>query len=286
MTTAEQGASSFGKPQLPSRRMTIPKRSNPFTAACETVGEIGVFGLSVLREMPKAIAVYPSEVLRQAAIVVRSSSLIIWFMMFIIGAEIGLQGHYVLGQVGADGYTGVFVAVGVLKATSATMWGWVLSAKIGCGYVAEIGSMRISDEIDALDVMGFRSRAFLVGTRLWALWIAAPFLFVTGVLCDFFGSWLTAEPMLQSTSPGQYSDVVWSFQTPGDLLTATIWAIFLGTIIVIVGCFYGYNSSGGPVGVGKNTAKSMVVNMIVVSACAAILYQLFFGTTIATPIAN
>jgi phospholipid/cholesterol/gamma-HCH transport system permease protein len=286
MTVTDPSPPPMSPDALPSRRMRIPKRPNPIAATCKTVGDIGWFALAVLKQMPAAIGLYPSEVLRQAAVLVRSSALIIWFMMWIIGTEIGLQGHYVLGQVGADGYVGVFVAVGSLKATSATMWGWVLSAKVGCGYVAEIGSMRISDEVDALEVMGVHSRAYLVGTRLWAMWITAPFLFVTGVGFQFFGAWLTAEPMLQSTSPGQYADVVWSFQTPIDLLAALTWAIFLGSIVVIVGCFYGYTSSGGPVGVGLSTAKSMVVNMIIVSACAVILYQFFFGTNIGTPIAN
>lgn len=71
-----------------------------------------------------------------------------------------------------------------------------------------------------------------------------------------------------------------------DLLYALIWAVLLSTLVVLVGCFYGYTASGGPVGVGRNTAKSMMVNMIIVSGAAAILYQLFFGTSIQTPIAN
>jgi phospholipid/cholesterol/gamma-HCH transport system permease protein len=166
------------------------------------------------------------------------------------------------------------------------MWGWILAAKVGCGYVAEIGSMRISDEIDALEVMGVHSRAYLAGTRLWAMWIAAPFLFLVGEGCQFVGSWLVVQPMLETTSPGGYSNIFWSFQTPVDLLYALIWAMLLATLVVIVGCFYGYTASGGPVGVGRNTAKSMMVNMIIVSGAAAILYQLFFGTTIQTPIAN
>ncbi|MBQ0923529.1 ABC transporter permease [Saccharopolyspora endophytica] len=236
--------------------------------------------------MPLAIAIYLSESIRQAAILIRSSSLVIWFMMFAIGCEVGLQGHYILDQVGASDYVGVFNAVGDLKATSATMWGWVLAAKVGCGFVAEIGSMRISDEIDALEVMGIHSRAYLAGTRLWAMWIVAPFLFITGVGCQNVGSWLVSQVMLDTTSPGAYSNIFWSFQAPVDLLYALLWAVFLGTIIVLVGCYYGYTSSGGPVGVGVNTAKSMMVNMIIVSAAAAILYQFFFGTTIQTPIAN
>lgn len=256
------------------------------SATCGTVGHISFFGGHVLTEMPAAIGLYLSEVIRQAAILIKSSSLVIWFMMFAIGCEVGLQGHYILDQVGAADYAGVFNSVGDLKATAATMWGWILAAKVGCGYVAEIGSMRISDEIDALEVMGIHSRAYLAGARLWAMWIAAPFLFLTGLGCQNVGSWLVTQAMLDTTSPGSYSNIFWSFQAPVDVVYSLMWAILLGSIIAIVGCYYGYTSSGGPVGVGVNTAKSMMVNMIVVSAAAAILYQLFFGTTLQTPIAN
>jgi phospholipid/cholesterol/gamma-HCH transport system permease protein len=267
-------------------RTAPPKPRNVISAACQTVGDIAWFGFRVLAEIPLTLGLYFSEVVRQAAILVRSSGIIIWFMMFAIGAETGLQGHYILDQVGASGYVGVFTAVGDLKADSTSMWGWILAAKVGCGYVAEIGSMRISDEIDALEVMGVHSRAYLAGTRLWAMWIAAPFLFLVGEGCQFVGSWLVVQPMLETTSPGGYSSIFWSFQTPVDLLYALIWAMLLATLVVIVGCFYGYTASGGPVGVGRNTAKSMMVNMIIVSGAAAILYQFFFGTTIQTPIAN
>lgn len=252
----------------------------------ETTGNLFVFGVRVFKEMPLAIGLYFSEIIRQSAILIRSSSLVIWFMMFAIGGETGLQGHYILDQVGAADYVGVFNSVGVLKADNTSMWGWILAAKVGCGYVAELGSMRISDEVDALEVMGFHSRAYLAGTRLWAMWITAPFLFLTGLGCAYVGSWGVSQVMLTSTSPGSYSNIFWSFQSPVDLLYALIWAMLLATLVVVVGCYYGYTASGGPVGVGVNTAKSMMVNMIIVSAAAAILYQLFFGTTIQTPIAN
>ncbi|TKA01041.1 ABC transporter permease [Actinacidiphila oryziradicis] len=268
-------------------RVTVStKTPNALIAACETVGKIAWFGLRVVIDVPLTVRFYLSEIIRQAAILIRSSGLIIWMMMFAIGAETGLQGHYILDQVGASGYVGVFTAIGDLKADSTSMWGWILAAKVGCGYVAELGSMRISDEVDALEVMGVHSRAYLAGSRLVAMWISAPFLFVVGEGIQYFGSWVVVQPMLQTTSPGGYSNIFWSFQTPLDLLYALIWAQLLGTLVVIVGCFYGYTASGGPVDVGRNTAKSMMVNMIVVSACAVTLYQLFFGTNIQTPIGN
>ncbi|HWE90086.1 MAG TPA: ABC transporter permease [Pseudonocardiaceae bacterium] len=274
-----------GPPAIRSRPAR-PKPRNVLYVMFETLGDISWFGFRVLAEAPLTLGLYFSEVIRQAAILVRSSGVIIWFMMFAIGAETGLQGHYILDQVGASGYVGVFTAVGDLKADTTSMWGWILAAKVGCGYVAEIGSMRITDEIDALEVMGVHSRAYLAGSRLWAMWISAPFLFLAGEGCQYVGSWLVAQVMLQTTSPGGYSNIFWSFQTPLDLLYALIWAMLLATLVVIVGCFYGYTASGGPVEVGRSTAKSMMVNMIIVSGAAAILYQLFFGTTIQTPIGN
>jgi phospholipid/cholesterol/gamma-HCH transport system permease protein len=273
-------------PQGFRRRMTVPKRPVPFAGTCRTMGEIAWFGAQVLREMPMALALYPSEVARQAGVLVRSNSLIIWFMMFALGAEGGLQGHYILEQVGASGYVGVFNALVDVKTNAASSWGWMLAAKVGCGYVAELGAMRISEEVDALDVMGMRSRAYLVGARLWAMWITGPFLFLSGLGLMYVGSWLVSQPMLQTTSPGAYSDVFWSFQTPSDVVNATVWSMFLATLVVIVGCFYGYHASGGPVGVGKSTAKSMVVNMVLIGVLGVITYQLLFGADIQMPIAN
>lgn len=288
MTITTDGVAGTPNPGADGRPMSVPvsKRPLPLSSTCDTVGNIAQFGMLVLLELPMTLGFYFSEVLRQAAILVRSSALVIWFMMFAIGAETGLQGSYLLDQVGASGYVGVFTAIGDLKADSTSMWGWILAAKVGCGYVAEIGSMRISDEIDALEVMGVHSRAYLAGSRLLAMWITAPFMYIVGLLIQFFGSWLIVQPMLDTTSPGGYSNIFWSFQAPIDLFYATLWAMLLATMVVIVGCYYGYAASGGPVGVGRSTAQSMMVNMIVVSAAAAILYQLFFGTNIQTPIAN
>lgn len=260
--------------------------NNAFLSTCDTVGNLATFAVQVVKDVPVSIGLYLSEVVRQAAILVRSSALIIWFMMFVMGAESGLFAHYMLEQIGAADYVGVVTAIGNLKIDTVPMFGWILAAKVGCGYVAELGSMRISEEIDALEVMGVHSRAYLAGTRLCAIWITGPFLFLAGEGLQYIGSYLSVQTMLDTTSDGGYWQVFWAFQTPLDLFYATVWAMVIASLIVITGCYYGYTASGGPVGVGRNTAKSMVVNMITISAVAAILYQVFFGTNIQIPIAN
>jgi len=229
---------------------------------------------------------YASEIFRQTGILILSSGLIIWFMELLIGAVFAVQGHYLTRQFGAGGYVGIFPALGGLRTCAPEMWGWILAAKVGCGLVAEIGSARISDEIDALEVMGVESKPYLIATRLIAALIAMPFLYIIGLGLLYLSSWFMVVHVLHTVSEGGFLTVLWAFQSPLDVLFSMIWTMVLGTIVVLVGCYYGYTASGGPVGVGQNTAKSMVVNMVLVSVIGLIAQQAFWGGFPNAPIAN
>jgi phospholipid/cholesterol/gamma-HCH transport system permease protein len=229
---------------------------------------------------------YGAEVFRQTAILILSSGLIIWFMELLIGAVFAVQGHYITRQFGAAGYVAVFPALGGLRTCAPEMWGWILAAKVGCGLVAEIGSARISDEVDALEVMGIESMSYLVATRLIAALIVMPFLYIVGLGLLYVSSWYMVVHVLHTVSAGGFLTVLWAFQSPLDLLFSMIWTVVLGTVVVLVGCYYGYTASGGPVGVGRNTAKSMVVNMVLVSVIGLLAQQTFWGGFPNAPIAN
>ncbi|GAB3385631.1 ABC transporter permease [Amycolatopsis echigonensis] len=229
---------------------------------------------------------YVPEILHQAGILILSSGLIIWMMQFVIGYECGLEGKYVLDQIGAPLYSGVFNAWCLLREMSPYMYGYIFAAKVGCGLVAEIGSMRISDEIDALEVMGVKSRSYLVGTRIIAAWIAIPFLFIVGLGISYIGGYLVTVQFLGGVSPGGYSFIFWLFQNPLDLLFALVKVMLMATAIIFVGCYYGYNAGGGPVGVGRNTARSMMLNMVLVHVIAFLATQLLWGTNLNAPIGN
>lgn len=211
--------------------------------------------------------------------------MVLWFMMMLIGAEGGLEGHYLLRQLGAGNYVGLFTAVCNLKICGPEMWGWIFAAKIGCGLVAELGSMRISEEIDAMEGMGVPSRAYLVTTRVLAALLAAPFLYLVGMVLMNLVSYLVVVGQLKTVSSGGYLSVFWAFQTPVELLYSVIWIMVLTVVIVLVGCYFGFTATGGPVGVGKNTAKSMLVNMFLVSFVGMVMNHLLFGIAKA-PIAN
>jgi phospholipid/cholesterol/gamma-HCH transport system permease protein len=254
-------------------------------AGLATTGEIATFGVGVFRDLP-ALRFHMAEVLRQSGILILSSGLIIWLMQFVIGGQCGLEANYTLKQIGAPLYSGIFTSWCAIREMAPYMWGYILAAKVGCGLVAEIGSMRISEEIDALEVMGVESRHYLIGTRVAAAWIAMPFLYIIGLGVMYVAEYLVVVVQLGGVSSGGYSLIFWLFQSPMDLVFSMIKIMVMGTIVVIVGCYYGYTAKGGPVGVGINTAKSMMVNMVLIHIVGVLGTQLFWGLAPNAPIAN
>src|SRR5205814_466389 len=115
-------------------------------------------------------------------------------LCFIIGLQCGIEGAYLNRSIGAPAYSGVFSAWCDLRELVPYAFGYMMSAKVGTGLVAEIGAMRITDEIDALEVMGISSMTFLCGTRLLAAAMVLPFVYLAGVGAGFFASYLAVVP--------------------------------------------------------------------------------------------
>jgi phospholipid/cholesterol/gamma-HCH transport system permease protein len=249
------------------------------------LGEQGKFFGEILRRIfSLRVLRFSGETLRQAGVLITGSTLVIWGLIFIIGLQCGLQGAYLMRSVGSPGYAGFFSAWCDLRELVPYLFGYMMAAKVGTGIVAELGSMRISEEIDALEVMGFDSILFLCATRLLAAWLVLPFVYVIGIGAGFYASYLAAVVQIGDVSPGGYLMIFWMFQTPLDLLYSLTKAMAEGTVIVLVGCYYGYNASGGPVGVGTATAKSMVVNLIMVHIIGMLGTQIFWGANPRVPI--
>jgi phospholipid/cholesterol/gamma-HCH transport system permease protein len=238
------------------------------------VGE--VFRLRVFR--------FFGEALRQAGLLILSSTLVIWGLIFIIGLQCGIEGAYFNRAVGSPAYAGVFAAWCDLRELVPYAFGYMMAAKVGTGIVAEIGSMRISDEVDALEVMGISSMTFLCATRLLAAWMVLPFMYLAGIGAGFFASYLAVVEQIGEVSSGGFFLIFWMFQNPPDLLYSVIKAMAMATVIVLVGCYYGYNASGGPVGVGTATAKSMVLNIVLVHLIGMLGTQIFWGANPRAPI--
>jgi phospholipid/cholesterol/gamma-HCH transport system permease protein len=248
-------------------------------------GEISKFCLRVLGQVyGLRVFRFFGESLRQAGILILSSTLVIWGLVFIIGLQCGIEGAYFNRSVGAPAYAGVFSAWCDLRELVPYAFGYMMAAKVGTGIVAELGSMRISDEIDALEVMGIDSLLFLCATRLLAAWMVLPFMYIAAVGAGFFASYLAVVQQIGEVSSGGFFLIFWMFQNPPDLLYSVLKGMFMATAIVLVGCYYGYTASGGPVGVGTATAKSMVLNIVLVHLIGMLGTQLFWGANPRAPI--
>jgi len=251
----------------------------------ETFGEIVKFCAQVVAQLLRLrVLKYFGEALRQAGILILSSTLVIWGLVFIIGLQCGIEGAYFNRSVGAPAYAGVFAAWCDLRELVPLVFGYMMAAKVGTGIVAELGSMRISDEIDALEVMGISGITFLCATRLLAALLVLPFVYLCSIGAGFLASYIAVVQQIGDVSSGGFFLIFWEFQNPPDLLFSLIKAMCMAVLIVLVGCYYGYNASGGPVGVGTATAKSMVLNIVGVHLISMLGTQLFWGANPRAPI--
>ncbi len=251
----------------------------------DAFGEVARFGSHVAGIVLSGRAFrFFGEGLRQAGILIFGSALIIWAFVFILGLQCGLQGAYFVRSIGAPAQSGLFSSYCDLREGIPYAFGYILAAKVGTGIVAELGAMRISDEIDALEVMGIEPITFLAATRLLGAWIAMPFVYLVGIAVAYLASYVAVVQQVGDVSSGGYFLIFWMYQDPVDLLYSLSKGMVMATIIVLVGCYYGYTASGGPVGVGTATAKSMVVNIIVVHLVGMLGTVVFWGSNPRAPI--
>ncbi len=251
----------------------------------DSMGDVVRFGARVVgRVAGLQVLRYTGETLRQAGILIVSSTLVIWGLVFIIGLQCGIEGAYFNQSVGTPAYSGVFAAWCDLRELVPLCFGYMMAAKVGTGIVAELGSMRISDEIDALEVMGISGITFLCATRLLAALVVLPFVYLCSIGAGFLASYLAVVQQIGDVSSGGFFLIFWQFQNPPDVLFSLIKAMAMAVLVVLVGCYYGYNASGGPVGVGTATAKSMVINIVGVHLISMLGTQIFWGNNPRAPI--
>lgn len=281
-------ASTLVKPRGAAAREPVATRLSvglrgPVRSIAVEAGEMATFAGRAFIEVPGSFR-YFAEILRQCGILVVGSAAIIWFMEFIMGLECGIEANYVLRGYGATIYSGVFTAWCGVREMGPYMWGYILAAKVGCGLVAEIGSMRINDEIDAMESLGLNPMRYLIATRLVAAWICFPLIYLVGLAFHFLANYLVVVVQIGEVSQGGWEQVHWSFQNPTDIFYSEIKIMLTGTAIVLVGMFYGYRARGGPVGVGNATARSMILNLVLIHIIGSLGTMVFWGLSPNAPI--
>jgi phospholipid/cholesterol/gamma-HCH transport system permease protein len=261
---------------------SLLRRTRPPLA---TFGEAVSFCAAALRGIWHGrVFAYSVEVLRQASALVTGSFLVVLGLVAAFGLTIGIQAGYAAAQIGAPAAAGGLTALVGLREVIPYAFGYMMAAKVSTGYVAELGTMRISEEIDALDVLGLDSVAYLASTRLLGMWLVLPFMYAISIVVAFAASFFAVVIQLGQVSSGAYLALFWKFQTPTDYLFSGLKAMVMATFVVLVGSYYGYTAWGGPGEVGRATAKAMAVNLVGVHFIGLVGSQLFWGGVPRLPI--
>jgi phospholipid/cholesterol/gamma-HCH transport system permease protein len=210
---------------------------------------------------------------------------VIAFLSFFTGTEVGLQGYAALDQLGTSAFTGFLSAYFNTREIAPLVAGLALSATVGCGFTAQIGAMRINEEIDALEVMGVPSLPFLVTTRIVAGFVAVIPLYVLGLLTSYFAT-RTIATQAYGQSTGTYDHYFNLFLPPQDVLWSFLKVLVFAVVIILTHCYYGYRASGGPAGVGLAVGRAVRFSIVAVNVIDLFLSLAIWGSTTTVRIAG
>ncbi|WP_148611290.1 MlaE family ABC transporter permease [Nocardioides rubriscoriae] len=258
----------------------------PLTSIDDLGGQLA-FYLRALAATPKSIVRYPKEIMRiLAEVTLGSGSLaviggtvgVILGMTFFTGAQVGLSGYAALDQLGTSVYAGFVSAYFNTREIAPLVSGIALAATVGCGFTAQLGAMRISEEVDALEVMAIPSMQFLVTTRIVGGLIAIVPLYVVGLLSSYVASRLVVT-QFYGQSAGAYDHYFNVFLPPGDVLWSFGKVLVFSVVVILIHCYYGYNASGGPAGVGVAVGRAVRSSIVAVNVIDLFLSMAIWGTT-------
>jgi phospholipid/cholesterol/gamma-HCH transport system permease protein len=195
---------------------------------------------------------------------------------FFTGTEVGLEGFTGLQQIGAQAFVGVISSLANTREITPLVAGIALAAQVGAGFTAQLGAMRISDEIDALEVMGVDSFTYLVTTRVWAALVCMIPLYLAALFASFIATELIVTKFF-GLSTGVYQHYFHLFLPPIDVFYSFLKAIVFAIAVTMIHCYYGYNASGGPAGVGVAAGRAIRISIIVIVILNLLLSTVMFG---------
>jgi phospholipid/cholesterol/gamma-HCH transport system permease protein len=268
---------SFGASVVRARRARV-----------EEYGDQLLFYVRAIAWTPRAIRRYKREVfniLAEVAFgsgglsVIAGTVGVIAFLSFFAGTEVGMQGYASLSQIGVSKFTAFISAYFNTREVAPLVSSIALAATVGCGYTARLGAMRISEEIDALEVMGVPSLPYLVTTRMIAAFLAVIPLYIVALFASYLSPRLITT-LIYGQSAGTYDHYFKVFLPPEDMIYSFLKLIVLAVLIILIHCYYGYSASGGPAGVGLAVGKAIRTSIVTVVVADFFLSFAIWGSTI------
>jgi phospholipid/cholesterol/gamma-HCH transport system permease protein len=203
---------------------------------------------------------------------------VIFFMSFFTGTQVGLEGFKGLELIGAEAFTGFLSAFANTREITPLIAGVTLAAQVGAGFTAELGAMRVNEEIDALEVMAIRPVPYLVSTRIIAALIAITPLYLIALFSSYIATDLVVTKLL-GLSAGTYSHYFDLFLPPIDILYSLIKAAIFAVAVALIHCYYGFHASGGPAGVGVAVGRAIRASIVAVNVLNLMLSAFMWGVS-------
>lgn len=264
----------------------------PFTAplrslrwALHDMGRFSTFSTVAVRSVPITFRKYFGEVMRQftdiawgsGALIVGGGTIGVMVLLAIAaGSSLGIEGFSGLQVVGMAPLTGFVAAAVDTRELAPLVAALALAAQVGCRFTAQLGSMRLHEEIDALEVMAVSPMRYLVATRLIASMMAILPLYLVGLIGSYVASELTVS-VLYGQSTGTYDHYFNAFVDGRDIAYSVVKIVIFAFFVGLIHCWYGFNASGGPQGVGEATGRAIRASIVVVVLLDMFLTLIFWG---------
>ncbi|WP_285029979.1 ABC transporter permease [Mycolicibacterium sp. lyk4-40-TYG-92] len=249
------------------------------------LGDEAQFYVTAVRSIPDAVINYRAELLRLIAatglgtgalVVVGGTVAIVGFLTMTTGALVAIQGYNQFSSVGFEALTGfasAFLNVRlIVPATTAV----ALSATIGAGATAQIGAMRINEEIDALEVIGIRSITYLASTRVLAAVVVVIPLYCVAVMMAFLAARM-GTTTVYGQGAGVYDHYFNTFLNPTDLIWSFVQCVAITVVIMLVHTYFGFTASGGPAGVGEAVGGAVRLSMVIAAVEIVFISLAIYG---------
>ncbi|WP_446224691.1 MlaE family ABC transporter permease [Nocardia sp. IBHARD005] len=255
------------------------------SAAGESLGFVAVFVWQVFSSMPLTLRRYRDETLRavtdmtwgRGSIIVGGGTVPMMIVLgLVMGASVGVESFASLDMLGMGPVTGVISAYATTRELAPIAAAIGFAAQAGCRITAEIGAMRISEEIDAIEALGLRSVPFVVTTRVIAGAIAIVPTFLIALILAY-GACRGLLTMVYGQSSGVYDHYFFQFITGFDMIAAVIKVAVFGTVVILVHAYFGFFATGGPEGVGIASGRAVRASSVAIIAIDMVLSIMLWG---------
>lgn len=249
------------------------------------LGSFATFSFDVIKAIPSTLALYPKETLRQlkdiawgsGALLVGGGTVGVMVLLSLAaGTSLGIEGFNGLELVGLAPLSGFISASANTRELAPLIAALALAAQVGCRFTAQIGSMKIHEEIDALEVMAVSPMRYVVASRVFAAMVAILPLYLIGLIGSYVASQVSVV-ILFGQSPGQYDHYFSSLIQGRDIFLSVVKILIFALIVALLHCWYGMNVGGGPQAVGEATGAGIRASIVSVIVIDMVLTLVFWG---------